>query len=228
MSRHLLLCALFLVSPSWALDSFGASYQLLLNGEKKGDSHFSLQADQAGYSFESFTQPVPALRQGRHEVLESSQGRFVDGRPEPDRYYFAIRTDESTEMVEIFFDWKRKLMTWRSNEEQEKYQLEDGTQDRLSYLLWAMTQAGGRGTEATFPRVSIEGSEKIRLHKKHKRHLSTPAGRFLVQEIAITGEDDKPARRLWLAVRKGYLPVAMEHQTEQGVVRMELTRIDPQ
>jgi len=228
MNRWLLLAVLLFVSPSWALESFEATYQLLLDGEKKGDAHFSLQTDETGYSFESFTQPIQSLRQGRHEVLERSQGHFDGNRPEPDSYYFAIRTDQASEVVEIFFDWKQMRMALRSDQSRERYRLEEGTQDRLSYLLRAMALASEHGSEALFPRVSIEGSEKISLHKKLRKHLTTPAGRFLVQEITITGASGKSIRHLWLAVRKGFLPVALEHETDQGVARMELTGFTPQ
>ncbi len=228
MNRWLILGLLLLTASSRALEPFDATYQLLLNGEKKGDAHFRLRADETGYSFESFTQPVEALRQGRHEVLERSEGRFDGNRPRPDSYYFAIRTDQASEMVEIFFDWKQMLMALRSSQAREKYTLEAGTQDRLSYLLRAMALAADHVSEAVFPRVSIEGSEKIRLHKKLRKHVATPAGRFLAQEITITGANGKSVRHLWLAVRREFLPVVLEHENEQGVVRMELTGISPQ
>lgn len=221
----LLLLMLPAASPARTLEPFDATYRLLLDGEQKGIAHFSLQADEKGYSFESLTRPVPQPEQGRHEVLERSQGHFDGSRPEPDAYYYAVKTDQGTEIVELFFDWKQKLMTLRSDKAQERYRLEAGTQDRLSYLLRAMALAAEHVSEAAFPRISIEGAERIGLHKKPRRHLTTPAGRFLVQEITIRSNDGGSIRKLWLAVREGYLPVALEHQTEQGLVRMELTRI---
>jgi hypothetical protein len=227
MIRLLSLLLLFspALSPARALEPFDATYRLLLDGQLKGITHFSLQANTESYSFESLTRPAPPPKQGRHEVLERSQGHFHGGHPQPDAYYYAVKTDQRTEMVEIFFDWKQKRMTLRSDQSQEQYRLETGTQDRLSYLLRAMALAAEHGNEATFPRISIEGTERIGLRKKPKKHLTTPAGHFLVQEIIIRGNKGQWPRKLWLAVREGYLPVALEHRTDQGLVRMELTRI---
>jgi hypothetical protein len=227
MIRLLLLLLLLspAISPARTLEPFAATYRLLLDGKLKGTTHFSLQTNEKGYSFESLTRPAPPPKRGHHEVLERSQGHFHGGHPQPDAYYYAVKTDRGTEMVEIFFDWKQKRMTLRSDRSQEQYRLETGTQDRLSYLLRAMALAAGHGNEATFPRISIEGAEHIVLRKKPKKHLTIPAGHFLVQELTIRSNNGQWPRKLWLAVREGYLPVALEHRTDQGLVRMELTRI---
>lgn len=219
------LLLLFLAQALPALEPFSASYQLLWNGEKKGETWFTLQSDGRSYSFESFTRPAGVPEQEPHEVLERSQGHFDGTRPEPDSYYYAVKTGRETDMVEVFFDWKQMLMTIRGNDGQERYKLEEGTQDRLSYLLRAMALAAGSRSEAAFPRVSIEGAEKISLEEKSRRYLSTPAGRFLAQEVTIRNENGSSVRHLWLAVKKGFMPVALEHRTTEGLIRMELTGI---
>lgn len=222
------LLLLLLAQTAAALEPFSASYQLLWNGVKKGDTYFTLQSGANGYDFESFTRPATLPEQGRHEVLERSQGHYDGTRPEPDSYYYAVKTDQGSEMVEIFFDWKQMTMTLRSDKSQEKYRLEEGTQDRLSYLLRAMALAADTRSEAAFPRVSVEGAERITLHEKSRRYLTTPAGRFLAQEVTITNENGSSVRRLWLAVKKGFMPLVMEHRNGDGLVRMELTGITGQ
>lgn len=224
MTRLILaLLVTLTAAKSLALDSFSADYQLLVNGEKKGETHFNLQIKETGYSFEAFTEPTE--QKGAREVIETSHGHFDGTRPEPDSYYYALRSETGTQMVELFFDWKNRLTTARGPDDKQSFGLEEGTQDRLSYLLRAMALADSARFDAEFPRISIEGVEKTKLNKKTRRYISTPGGRYLAQEISITNGNSGQSRTLWLAVKKGYLPLALEQQTEEGVVRMELIRI---
>jgi len=210
-----------------ALEPFDASYRLLYNGELKGEARFSLRITDQGYRFKAVTRPAGAAlsQQPDHEVLESSHGHFDGGHPEPDAYYYAVKSNGETRMVEIFFDWKKMELLLRGDESQERYRLEEGTQDRLSYLLRAMALADDLRAEAAFPRVASDGTERIVLHRKLRRYLDTPAGRFLGQEITISSGESRPTRHLWLAAKRGWLPLVLEHRDGDAVVRMELTRI---
>ncbi len=221
---------LFLSPAALALEPFSAVYELSFNGEKKGETHFSLMLDGNGYSFEAFTQPVGALaeKDSRHEVLETSHGHFDHRRPEPDNYYYAVRSGSETLMTEFFFDWKRKQLTIREDSQSQKFRLEDGTQDRLSYLLRAMALLDGSQREAQFPRVSLEGSERITLKRELQKYISTPAGRFLAREISITSNKPEVSRSLWLAPRQGGIPLLLIQENSKGTVRMELLKIEKQ
>jgi hypothetical protein len=229
MKSGLLCLILLLPGACLALEAFEADYRLLYNDEAKGEAHFSLKiVDQGkGYSFKAVTRPLDASRQD-HEVIEASHGHFDGTRPEPDSYYYAVHSQGSTQMTELFFDWQRKLLTLRSDDGQQKFRLEEGTQDRLSYLLRAMALSAGLRTEASFPRVAIDGADRLILHKRVRKHIDTPAGRYLAQEVAIYSgkKTAQPVRRLWLAVHKGWLPLAMEYHNGNGVVRMELTHME--
>ncbi|WP_456408304.1 DUF3108 domain-containing protein [Thiolapillus sp.] len=233
MTRHLLhvLCLwLLLPTGALALEPFSAAYQLLLNDEKKGETQFSLLLPATGYSFEAFTLPQGKLAaiDIKHEILETSHGHFTEGRPEPDTYYYAVRNASGTQMLEFFFDWKKKQLTLRGDKEQQKFTLEAGTQDRLSYILRAMMLADSHQRIARFKRVSIEGTEEITLTKKLQKYVSTPAGRFLALEIGVETKSGKEPRSLWLAVKYNYMPLLMTKTTSKGRVRMELTKLDKQ
>lgn len=233
MSRYwqkaLWLLAL-LPASALALEPFSANYQLLFDGEKKGETQFSLLLPQAGYSFEVFTLPLGKLAtiDVKHEILESSHGHFKDGRPQPDTYYYAVRNASGTQMLEFFFDWKKKQLTLRGDKERQKFALESGTQDRLSYILRAMKLADSHQRIARFKRVSIEGTEEITLQKKLQKYISTPAGRFLAVEISVKTTGNKGSRSLWLAVKHGFIPLLLTKTTNKGHVRMELTKMDKQ
>ena len=215
-----------------ALEDFEADYRLYFNGKLKGEAHFSLHLLEQGkeYRFKAITRPAGELagKAAGHEVVESSHGHFDGSRPEPDSYYYAVKQDGKTRMVELFFDWKQGLLTLRQEEKQQKYRLEEGAQDRLSYLLRAMALSAGLRAEASFPRVAPDGAERITLHKKLRKHLDTAAGRLLAQEVAIYSGDEHnhPTRRLWLAVHRAWVPLLMEQDAGEGVVRMELLRLE--
>jgi hypothetical protein len=129
-------------------------------------------------------------------------------------------------MTEFFFDWKKMRLTLRSDDKQQKFLLEDGTQDRLSYLLRAMALLDSHQQEARFPRVSLEGSENIGLKKKLQKYISTPLGRMLAREISITSDKSGITRSLWLAAHRGGLPLLLIQQNDKGTVRMELVKIE--
>jgi hypothetical protein len=231
MPMLLRICLLlFLSRAAQALESFSAVYELSFNGEKKGETHFSLVLRENGYSFEAFTQPVEQLakRDGTHEILETSHGHFDNGRPEPDSYYYAVRGASGTRMTEFFFDWKNKRLTLRGDSEVRKFKIQEGSQDRLSYLLRAMVLLDSSQHEAQFPRVSLEGSERITLKKKSRKYISTPAGRFLAREISITSDQPGGSRSLWLAPRHGGIPLLLIQENSKGTVRMELLKIEKQ
>ncbi|WP_456373273.1 DUF3108 domain-containing protein [Thiolapillus sp.] len=225
--RSLLL--LFLLPASaGAMEAFSATYELTFNGVRKGETHFSLILHKDGYSFEAFTQPAGQLakQDSKHEILETSHGHFDNGRPEPDTYYYALRSSSGTSMTEFFFDWKNMRLTVRGEKEQQKFILEEGTQDRLSYLLRAMTLLEGSQQEARFPRVSLEGSENISLKRKLQKYISTPAGRFLAREISIASDKPGATRSLWLASQHGGIPLLLVQRNDKGIVRMKLLKIE--
>lgn len=226
-----LLWLWLLVPPgASALEPFSASYQLLLDDEKKGETQFSLLLPATGYSFEAFTLPQGKLATVdiKHEILETSHGHFSEGRPEPDTYYYAVRNASGTQMLEFFFDWKKQQLTLRGEKERQKFTLESGTQDRLSYILRAMKLADSQQRIARFKRVSIEGTEEITLQKKLQKYISTPAGRFLALEISVETTGGKTPRSLWLAVKNNYIPLLLTKNTNKGRVRMELTKVEKQ
>ncbi|BAO45199.1 DUF3108 domain-containing protein [Thiolapillus brandeum] len=220
---------LLLLSPAvQALEPFSAIYELSFNGVKKGETHFSLILHKDGYSFEAFTQPADQLveRDSKDEIMETSHGHFDNGRPEPDSYYYALRSASGTSMTEFFFDWKKMHLTLRSDDKQQKFILEDGTQDRLSYLLRAMVLLDSHQQEARFPRVSLEGSENIGLKKKLQKYISTRLGRMLAREISITSDRPGITRSLWLAAQHGGIPLLLTQKNDKGTVRMELVKIE--
>jgi len=229
--KHWLLY-LWLLLPAnvLALQPFSASYRLLLDDEKKGKTQFSLLLPPVGYSFEAFTLPEGKLAaiDVKHEILETSHGHFRDGRPEPDSYYYAVRNASGTQMLEFFFDWKKKQLTLRGDKEQQKFALEAGTQDHLSYILRAMMLAESDQRIARFKRVSIESTKEITLKKKLQKYVSTPAGRFLALEISVKTTDGKETRSLWLAVKRGFIPLVLTMHTGKGQVRMELIKVEKQ
>ncbi len=224
MRRLLIPLLLLLPAAAAALEPFEASYRLLHDGELKGETRFILRLHDSGYRFQAITRPA-GEGTGDHQVLEASQGHFDGDRPEPDAYYYAVKENGRTRMAELFFDWEKMELTLRHDQGQEKYRLEEGTQDRLSYLLRAMALAAGPRAQAAFPRVGVEGTERLLLHEKRQQQLETPAGRFLAREVVITPEEGSARRHLWLAVREGWLPLLLERHRDDGVVRMELVRI---
>jgi hypothetical protein len=223
----LLALSLSLPGASIALEAFNATYHLQFNHEIKGETQFNLLLKNNEYSFEAFTLPQGKLAalNSKHEVLETSHGQLLSGRPVPDTYYYAVRNISGTQMLELFFDWKKQQLTLRGDKNQQKFKLENGSQDRLSYILRAMMLANSHQREVRFKQVSIAGTEELILKKKLQKYISTPAGRFLALEISIQSSKTQSSRSLWLAVKKDFIPLVLTKHTAKGPVRMALTKL---
>ena len=227
--KYFLTSLLFLLNTStMGLEAFSARYRLSLDHQPKGETYFNLKLTGTNsYSLEAYTQPEKdiSLEDGTNEILESSRGYFDFSRVTPESYYYAVRKKTGTRILEFFFDWKNRQVLFRDQQVQEKFKLEEGAQDSLSYLLQAMILPAQAQREHKLPRLSVAGQQQFTLSKKLKRYISTPAGRYLAQQIEITVEGESKPRQLWLAVNKGYLPLLLEKPTPVGLVKMELMEI---
>ena len=232
MRRAALLICLLLASTSIlaarSLQSYTANYRLLFNGEHVGNARFSLQLTPDNrYSFEALTRPAGKMIAdgARHEVLEASSGVLRNGTPVPEHYYTAVRSGDSTDMLELFYDWQNMTLTRKGDNGQQKAALGNNSQDRLSYLLKAMKLAGDHRNSAQFPLLTSAGARQLRMRKTNRRYIDTAAGRLLAQELELSYGIESPDRNLWLSVDHNYLPVLLEQKKDKGIVRMELTRI---
>lgn len=223
-----LLLASTTVLAARSIQSYTADYRLLFNGEHVGDAKFSLKLTPDNkYSFEAFTRPAGKMSvdSARHEVLEASSGVLQNGIPVPDHYYTAVKTGDSTNMLEFFYDWQTMTLTRKGDNGQQKATLKKQSQDRLSYLLKAMKLAGDHKNSVIFPLLTSAGTKQLSMRKKNRRYISTAAGRVLAQELELSYGIESPDRSLWLSVDHDYLPVLLEQKTEKGIVRMELMQI---
>ena len=228
----LTLLSFYLLSPpiaARALEPFSADYQLMFNGEQVGKAFFSLKLqDNQQYNFEVFTLPTSTLAAGeeKQEILEASNGQLRDGIPVPDSYYYAVRKQSTTELLEFFYDWKGLQLTMRSDKAQVSIDLQPDSQDTLSYLLYAMILAMNHKVQAEFPLYTPDDTTRTRLRLKNKHYQDLPAGRLLLQEVEqYRGTGSKPDRTLWLAADRGYVPALLENRNGEDVVRMELLRL---
>lgn len=226
-----IICLLLASTPILAarsVQSFSADYRLLFNGEHVGDARFTLKltADNQ-YSFEAFTLPAGkmAVDHDRHEVLEASSGKLQGNGPVPDHYYTAVRTSDSTAMLEFFYDWQSMTLTRKDDKGQQKTELKIHSQDKLSYLLNAMKLAEGHKNSITVPLLTATGSKQLNIRRKNRHHINTATGRVLAQKLELSYAQQQPDRNMWLSLDHGYLPVLIEQKTEKGTVRMELLQV---
>ena len=222
----LLTCASVLAGRS--VQSFSADYRLLFNGDHVGDARFTLQLrENDQYSFESFTRPAGIMNKddARHEILEASSGSLQGGTPTPAHYYTAVKTADGTRMLEYFYDWENMTLTLKGDDDQEKTVLEKHSQDRLSYLLQAMKLAESHRNSLKTPLITAAGTRQLSILKKNRRFMDSAAGRTLLQELHLSYGIESPDRSLWLSLDHGYMPVLLEQKTEEGIVRMELSKI---
>ena len=69
------------------------------------------------------------------EVYEASKGRFNQGIPVPDSYYYSAGKGQMAQTLRYAFDWENKQLKASNRYNTESIALSDNSQDRLSYLL---------------------------------------------------------------------------------------------
>lgn len=223
------LLSLSLLHPAQAasLPPFTAAYDLRFGDALVGHAYFRLQRPSAQrYEFEAFTIPAGtmAVEDESHEILEVSQGSLLGGMATPELYYYSLRKGESTEILELLFDWNAGLLKQRAGDAEQTTVLEARSQDRLSYLLTLMGWAPTADNDLSFPLVEPTGSSLVGLSRQVTETLDLAVGSLATVRVDRAGPDGQIERRLWLAPALHYLPVRIERTTRGGTASMHLQR----
>lgn len=218
-----------LAAPAWALQPFDAEYRLLFNDELVARAFFRLQLqDGDRYVLEAYTVPDGKMAEQRreHEILEASEGSHRGGSPVPENYFYSVRDPEGTRLFEQVFDWAQDTLHLHSGEATEAVELEDGTQDRLSYLLQLARAVADGKDDLAFAVAEPERTQSMRFRQHAREPLTLPAGQVEAVGVDCYTTGDTPDRVIWIAPAWDHIPVLIERAVPDGRVRMELVLHD--
>jgi Protein of unknown function (DUF3108) len=158
------------------------------------------------------------------DLLQTSEGVLIKTGLQPSKYVyqFGNKTDKTRTAN---FDWPSKIVTLQTSKGTQTVDLEEGTQDLLSFMYQFMYVAPlqtmqipiATGKKLAVYDYSFEGEENINI----------ALGELKTMHIVHNGSDSDEKTELWLAIDYQYIPVKIRKIEKNGdVVEMVATRIN--
>jgi len=189
-------------------------YEVTRNGQPFATVTETFQQQDSHYQIESLTEGkgVYALF-GKRRL--SSEGEVTAQGLRP--LHFALQQGDK-KPVDADFDWAAGTLTMQSTAKAKSQtaQLEEGTQDLLSYAYQFMFRPP-QGDEITVP---VTTGKKLRAYQyrvvEKEVSADTPAGAFKTLHLANHSPTGDESKELWLGVDKNYVVVRRSMKDENG------------
>lgn len=207
---------------------FDATFALRAQGLEIGTTRWQLKPiDGNRFEYRSNSEAVGVAKLFRDErIAERSVWRHADGLVQPLRYSYSRSGGKRKREVEVRFDWKRKRVHNILNGDAWTTTISTGTQDKLGYML-ALMQDLARGMEQTRYTVADGGKVKTyQLKVLRTETIDTMLGSLETVVVERTRKDDDRTTLVWCAPALSYLPVRVEHREADGILYLELERLE--
>lgn len=222
------LFALVAALPVGALpEEFRAEYSVRREGTRIGRTVWTLAPTRDGtHLFRSVTRATGLLSLFLSgERSEESVWSWHESRPRPLRYRY-LWTGRKGRDVTVDFDWTEG--TARNTHGRDSWSLEipPRTLDKLLYLLVLMDDLEKRRPELRYPIADGGTIKTYQVLRQGREVVETPLG--ALEAVRLFRPDPKGRRdtTLWAAPALGYLPVQVEHQDDDEVLRMVIEKLD--
>jgi hypothetical protein len=194
-------------------------YAISYNGVTIAEGSETLEHDGLTYRLRSETRgkgPLALLYRGA--IKRTSAGAIMAAGLKPFEFTDQ-RGDRPPETAR--FDWTSgTLFQERSNGHRQTVPVEQGMQDRLSFV-WNFSFAAPQGRELSATVVDGRGTTRYRYVIAGRETLKTPAGSFeTVRLVKQQDPGDARGTQLWLAAAQDYIPVRLL------VIEKDGTRLD--
>ncbi|WP_078120792.1 DUF3108 domain-containing protein [Thiosocius teredinicola] len=206
------------------------TYRLTFNDMWVGNALFIVTVDAAGhYRIEALTVPAGQMSTiaENEEILEISEGGFVQGSVMPQRFHYSVMRDQAVKAVNLEFDWDDGGMHIKSGDAFRRVGLAAGTQDQLSYLLAARQLALAGEGSMQLKIASPEVTEDNLLEVIRRETLETPLGSTQAIVIRRSGPDPAITRELWFDTSTAALPLRVSQRWEGNSIDMQLETLSP-
>ena len=208
---------------------FSARYRLSRDDMSVGETRVSLDLGPDGtYVYRAETTPTALLSLVREDrILEQSEGRWLNGRPRPDRYTYRREGSRVDRHLELTFDWARKRVRIQDERSSWVMAVPDGALDKLVQQLTYSHDLGQGGRDASY-RVADGGLLKeYKYRVVGREELTTPLGPFETLRVSRSKDQGPADYTLWLAPRLEHLPVRILRRHQGKLYRMDLIALDP-
>jgi hypothetical protein len=223
------LLSLATALPAAALpEGFQAEYTVRRDGTRIGRTVWTLAPGREGtYLFRSVTRATGLFALFLSgERSEESVWTWHEGRPRPLRYRY-LWTGRKGRDVTVDFDWKDgTARNTHGDEDPWTLEVAPETLDKFLYLLVLMDDLAGGRQELRY-RIADGGKLKTyRVRRQEREVIDTPLGPLETVRLYRPDPKGKRDTTLWAAPALDYLPVQVEHQDDDEVLRMVIETVE--
>jgi hypothetical protein len=208
------------------LQPFSAEFSVHRNILPLGTLTLNLELKADGsYLYTAHSQPsLLANLFSRNEVIEVSQGVYLDGQVIPHRYTYTDR-DQASENSEVRFDWKALNATTTSRGITWSQPIEITTQDKLSQQLQVRIHLA-QGAQQIDYQVADGGKIKgYQFQVVGEEVVESPHGNYRCLQVERSKGSGGSDYTIWFASELGYLPIKIERHQNGKLYRMMLNEI---
>lgn len=196
-----------------AIDYVDASFSLEYNNKaSQGENRLRVQHDQDQYQVRF------SLDHWMTKSEQSASFKLTDCAIQPLSYQATNKRPLQSETKQtLSFDWEQNIALYRSDEDQQRFDLESVLYDPLSFFFEARCDLIDGKTEFSYP-VIHKGKIKTHTYKMIGSELvNTAQGKFNALVIERQRSNKNRKTRLYVAPELDYLLVKIEHQESRLV-----------
>jgi hypothetical protein len=197
---------------------FQAEYQVSRNGKELGHATLTLrQSDRDTWEFTNETRGTNGMASMLGlDIVERSAFRWRDGLPEGLQYRYEQRSAVKSRRRSVEFDWDAREARNSDGKRDWVAPLDRSAMDRNLVTLAIMTRLKAGSRDLVFPVVDKDRVAEQRYVPGARESLSLPAGTIEAVRVDRRREDSSRTTTLWLAPRRGWLPVQIEQVEKNG------------
>ena len=158
------------------------------------------------------------------DLLQTSEGMLIKTGLQPSKYLYQFGNKADKTRI-ANFDWPNKIITLQTSKGKQTLDLDEGTQDLLSFMYQFMFVA-----PLQIMQIPIATGKKIAVYDysfEGEVNLKIKIGELKTIHIVHNGGDSDEKTELWLAMDYQYVPVKIRKIEKNGdVVEMLATRIN--
>lgn len=198
--------------------TFDALYKLYSSGMEIGESRQHIKKNGNNhYVFESNSRTTGLAKLlSNKQIIEQSEWQLVDDRLIPVEYTYKRYYGELDRIVNSKFDWNKRRVVNRINDQQLELPLHEGMLDQLLYQYAIMhdMQNGIIPTEYT-----VADTRKLKTYyfdKLGEEKITTPLGELDTIKLLHYKKNDEKRLVFWCSPKHRYLPVKIEITEDDG------------
>jgi len=200
--------------------TFDAVYKLFSSGFELAEMKRSIKQLPSGeYLYRSDTKTIGIVSVFyKDRIIEESKWHIEEGQLYPLHYTYTRKKSDRNRHVNIEFDWDKKIILNRVNDNLWKMPLEKGMLDKLLYQYAIMRDLPVKRFPITYSIADGGKMKSYHMERLGNEKVDTPLGKLHTVKLQNIKPGDDRKLIIWCAPKFKYLPVKVEHTEDNGRV----------